>query len=897
MGRIQSSIGLATGIDIQKTVDQLMSVSARPRDQLQTRIKGLQAQQVALNELTALVIGAQLQTDRIGNASNLSATAVSSSRTSVLNATSSGSPTVGNYSVQVLQTAQTASAASSPIASESELLQAGEFVVRTGGFVDASANLDDLRGGAGISRGLVRITDRSGQAKDVDLRFASTLEDVLRSINNSGLRVSARINGDRIVLSDLTGQTTSNLMVEEVFGGRTASDLGLGGINVASNSATGGDVAFLSNASRLSTLRDNRGISFSSGKDMTVSLKDGSSIDLDVNSSREPTTLGQLVANINAISPSKLEAKINSTGDGLELVDKTSGSGTFAATGKLADQLGFTGTAEVSGSIVGTRIQSTLNGPLLSSLRGGNGIGVPSSVSITNRSGVSTSVNLVGATSLRDVIDRINASNAGVTASLNRSRTGLLIQDVTGATTSNLIIADSDANGTATKLGIATNADRSTIDSAALGFQFVSETTSLSRLNQGRGVRLGNFVLTNSQGLKKTIVLNSNTKTVGDVLNSINNNTIGIQARLNEDGDGILITDTTSGTSDFTIVDEQGGNAALDLGIRGTGTQKSNPARREIQGSQTFRLTIAATDSMSDVVKKINDANGPLTASLLTSGPSNVRMLFTSRSSGDYGRFYADGESVGLNINSTGTGRDAIVSVGGSSETAGTLVRSSSNTVQNAIGGVSLTVQSVSTDPVEVVVSSNNSSLEKNLQLFVDQFNKIRDKVTKETAFDASTKTSGLLLGNPEVLRTEQALARLVSQRSFASGQVQSLDRLGISLNDKGRLEFDKEKFTKIMASNPDDVKSFLTKESTGFGARAKVVIDSLVGVNNSALVNRNTTWTRQIDALSDRVNSMTARLDKERERLLLQFFRMEESITRIRNNASGLGEIQYLSR
>ncbi|MBU6175543.1 MAG: flagellar filament capping protein FliD, partial [Planctomycetes bacterium] len=419
----------------------------------------------------------------------------------------------------------------------------------------------------------------------------------------------------------------------------------------------------------------------------------------------------------------------------------------------------------------------------------------------------------------------------------------------------------------------------------------------LSRLNQGRGVRLGNFVITNSQGLKKTIVLNSNTKTVGDVLNSINNNTIGIQARLNEDGDGILITDTTSGTSDFTIVDDQGGNAALDLGIRGTGTQKSGPTRREIQGSQTFRLTIAATDSMSDVVKKINDANGPLTASLLTSGPSNVRMLFTSRSSGDNGRFYADGESVGLNINSTGTGRDAIVSVGGSSETAGTLVRSSSNTVQNAISGVSLTVQSVSTDPVEVVVSSNNSTLEKNLQLFVDQFNKIRDKVTKETAFDASNKTSGLLLGNPEVLRTEQALARLVSQRSFASGQVQSLDRLGISLNDKGRLEFDKEKFSKIMASNPDDVKSFLTKEKTGFGARAKVVIDSLVGVNNSALVNRNNTWTRQIDALNDRVNSMTARLDKERERLLLQFFRMEESITRIRNNASGLGEIQYLSR
>ena len=132
MGRIQSNVGLVTGIDIQKTVDQLIGVSAQPRDRLQNRVKGFQGQQVAVNELTALVIGIQLQTDRIGNASNLSATTATSTKPDVISASSSGTPTPGNYSVQTLQTAQTATASSGSFTSASDTLQSGEFVVRTG---------------------------------------------------------------------------------------------------------------------------------------------------------------------------------------------------------------------------------------------------------------------------------------------------------------------------------------------------------------------------------------------------------------------------------------------------------------------------------------------------------------------------------------------------------------------------------------------------------------------------------------------------------------------------------------------------------------------------------------------------------------------------------------------
>lgn len=895
MGRIQSNVGIVTGIDIQSTIEQLMAVSSRPKTLLENRVAGLKAQQVALTELTALIVGVQLQSDRLGLANSLNTTTATSSRPENATVAVSGSPTPGNYSLRVLQTAQTATASSSPIASSTEALPAGEFSIRTGGFVDSSASLDDLRGGLGISRGRIKITDRSGQSREVDLRFASTMDDVLQAINSSGLRLSARTSGDRIVLNDLSGQSNSNLIVEDIGDGQTAADLGLAGVNVASNTASGEDLAFVTNTTRVSTLRDGRGLSFGASDRLKVELKDGTSIDIGF-ANNKPASVSQLLRIVNEANPSKLEMRIASNGDGFELIDKTTGTAETSASGGLANQLGLTGVDAVNGSIIGGRIQGALQGPLLSSLQGGQGIGTTGIISITNRNQQTTSVDLSGASSLRDVIDRINSSGAGVTASLNRSRTGLVLQDVTGATSGNLVIANADSNNTATKLRIEANTASNTVDSNSLNLQYISESTTLSQLNQGRGVNAGSFTVTNSNGQSVTINVNASaTKTIGDLINSINETSIGVTAKLNNEGDGILITDTTSGGGSFTITDDGTGTSARDLGIRGTGSAIGDSTNRIINGRQTFTWLNTDTESIEDVVKKINDSNGPVVASLLRSTDNSVRMVLTSKASGSAGRIFADGSAMGLNVSSTGIARDAIVSVGGTSETGGILVRSASNSISNAVDGVTITAIQVSSSPFEVNVSTNNSTLERNLQLFVDQYNKVRDKIRKDTAFNADTRSTGILIGSGEVLRAEQALSRLISQRSFSTGRIQSMQQLGVSFDKDGKLEFDKSKLTQAISLDEEGVKNFLTKKKTGFSDRAKVVLDGLVGINGSALVNSTKSIQQKIDLNDRRIASMNVRLAREKERLEKQFFDLENTIAKIRNNSTSLGSITSL--
>ena len=97
MGRIQSSIGIITGVPITDTVDQLIALSARPRDLLNSRTKQLQSEQAGIAELTALTLALQLAGKALGKESVFTAKTASSSNAAALTATVTSNPTAGTY--------------------------------------------------------------------------------------------------------------------------------------------------------------------------------------------------------------------------------------------------------------------------------------------------------------------------------------------------------------------------------------------------------------------------------------------------------------------------------------------------------------------------------------------------------------------------------------------------------------------------------------------------------------------------------------------------------------------------------------------------------------------------------------------------------------------------------
>ncbi|MCI0493283.1 MAG: flagellar filament capping protein FliD, partial [Planctomycetes bacterium] len=814
---------------------------------------------------------------------------------------SDGNPAVGNYLFTPVQTAAAQQFLSQSFTS-GQPVGAGVFTFRTGGFVDQGISLDELNGGAGVSRGKIRVTDRSGASAVIDLSFARTIDDVLRAISeDTTINVTAVAAGDAIKLLDNTGGS-GNLSVQNVSNGLTATNLGLDGINTASATATGADVFTLHAQTRLSLLNDGTGVRLLGGVgDLEIALADGSTVTVDLG---DADTLGDVVQAINAASPTKVSVAIAADGNRLEATDLTSGSGTFAVSsvgsGTAAENLGLVTTAS-GDTISGRRLVGGLRDTLVSSLQGGQGLGTLGEIDITNRNNVSSTVDLSGAETLGQIIDAFNNQAIGVTAQVNSARNGILLTDTTGATASNLILADGDANNSATSLGLAANVAATTVNGGGLDRHTISTATLLSSLKGGAGVAVDDIKITDSAGNFGVVDLdqtNNVATTIGDVIDRINAiTTVGVVAQINDTGDGIVLLDTAGSTGKLTVSEVGNGTAAKDLRLLGTSktVDIGGTPTEVIDGTATVTVTIGEDDTLADLVATINGLGQGVTAGVLNDG-TGQRLSLSVNQSGAENALLVDTSQSTLALQQITRAQDAFLLYGaGTVPGAGVLLSSSTNQFKNVINGVNLTVKDGTLEPVTVSVTASDSAVVDAVKGFVDAFNSIRDSLDEMTVFNEEDLSTGILFGTREALRVESDLTRLLTSRFFGVGTFESLEAVGISLDAKGQMVLDQEKLTTAFADKPEALKQLFADEDLGVSTKFNAIIEQLAGENGSLLATRWETLSQSIDTNYNRLTFMDERLVRERDRLLLEFYQLETLIAEMQRGLSALSSLNII--
>ncbi|MEM1069513.1 MAG: flagellar cap protein FliD N-terminal domain-containing protein, partial [Planctomycetota bacterium] len=431
MGRIQSSIGLITGTDILGTVDQLIAISAQPRDRLLGRTETLQQQQASIAELTASVIGVQLAGKQLATAGTFRARTANSSNPDALSAEAGNKAVPGNYTVRTLATAATHSIGSLQRfdATDQALGYTGTISVNpNGGTIDGSAALSGLNEGRGVEAGIIRITDRAGNFAEIDLTSARSINDIIDAINDAPIGVQATTSGNSLALVDQTGSTVSNLRVEQLGSAETAADLGLWGIDVAADSVVGNTLDLPAGVSALrgvalSDLNGGAGIGTLGSLDITLS--DGSSASVDLSGA---TTTSEVVDAI-AASGLSLIVKLNDARNGFQIRDVSGGTGSFSVSSAdaTASSLGLEATT-TSDFIVGSNLglQTVATETLLADLNQGQGIN-GGSFTLTDSNGNVGAVNLTveNITTVGELIDAVNNLGIDVTASLNDAGDGI----------------------------------------------------------------------------------------------------------------------------------------------------------------------------------------------------------------------------------------------------------------------------------------------------------------------------------------------------------------------------------------------------------------------------------------------------------------------------------------
>jgi len=947
MGGISSSTGLFSGIDTASLIEQLLAIDARPKQLAQQRITQLQTQQTAFLDINSRLLGLKSAAAAFNSTKVFSATRASSSNPDAITATASDNATLGTFNFNVERLVSTHQLISRRFADDNTSGQgATEFTFEVGnGGLSTDTNLADLNGGEGIKRGKIRVTDSSGASTTIDLSKAVTVNDVLDAFNeNSEISVSASTDGQGIRFTD-NGGGAGNFTIAEVANGTTAGSLGIKQTVAAAGTIATGDVLYLSENTSLSVLNDGAGVSFGPGgaaatADFVLQLgvtnydinlgEIGETVDGEYEVTGTPVvTIEDLRERIEEQTEGNVTVSITPDGTGLS-IDAVDGISTVeidpgSAGRTTLEQLGFTNNQNGIGSITSTRLLAGVNSVLASNLNGGAGVG-DGTIQFTTQDATIFAVNVNATDSVAEIIDRINADSGGaITARVNDSGNGVTITDNTTGGGS-LIIADT-AGTAAASLGIDVVADDDGIvDSGNLQFRYVSRGTLLSSLNNGAGIGTGSFRITDAEGIGAEVKIDDELRTINDLITRINSRPTKITARVNDNGDGIILEDTSASASPQALkVEEISGGVAKKLNLLKTADFESGDpvADNVIDGSFERSVTFEATDTLTDISNKINAAGVGVDATIINDGvgASPFRLILTSETSGVVGRLLIDTKGFNLGVSTLSEGEDALVFFGADDPANAVLITSSSNTLDSVVNGLTLDLNNTTDEPVEVSVSRNVTSIEESLTGFVDAVNSVFDRLDFHERFDVDTGERGALLGDSTVSNIRRSILRTIQSEPLGTqGQFSFMFEIGIQVGSGGQIDFDKDRFREAYEEDPAAVEELVaafelgprdpvevgetgvfidaTEDSflqQGIAELVEKLMDDLTNSVDGTLKRKGDTFQTQIDLQNDRITQFDRILDNKRIKLQRQFLAMEQALAGLNGQQQALSGLQNI--
>ena len=238
----------------------------------------------------------------------------------------------------------------------------------------------------------------------------------------------------------------------------------------------------------------------------------------------------------------------------------------------------------------------------------------------------------------------------------------------------------------------------------------------------------------------------------------------------------------------------------------GTTTAGSPPtfSPSATQGAQTLTID-SAHNSLAGISAAINSANVGVTASVANDG-SGYRLVLTSNNSGaanslkvsttgSLSALSYDPTAGSNSMTQTVAGKDAAFTLDGMAMT------SASNTVTNAIQGVSLTLTQPTTTPLTLTVAANTALIQSAVQSFVTDYNAAQASIKSLTAYNATTKTAAILTGDSTVMSVQTQLrAILNTPLSTAGGGLNNLADVGITFNKDGTLALNTATLGSVLA-------------------------------------------------------------------------------------------------
>ena len=302
----------------------------------------------------------------------------------------------------------------------------------------------------------------------------------------------------------------------------------------------------------------------------------------------------------------------------------------------------------------------------------------------------------------------------------------------------------------------------------------------------------------------------------------------------------------------------------------------------------------SSNNSVTGLVSAINDADAGVTASILNDGSgSPIRIVIQGNETGS-------ANTLTLFENLSG-GTDPVFTTTQAADDATIVldpdganpitIDSASNTFENLLTGVSLTVSELSpTNTSErITIAPDIDAIVEAIGEIVSAFNDVTSVIQGQFDVDPATNRGGPLIGDSTLSSLKNRLTSVIASQFGTSGII-SAGQIGISLGDGAVLTLDEDELRAQLESDFDGVRD-LFAGSDGLADRLRSVADAFVDTVDGALVSRINGTSRSIQDLDEQIANAETRLDLVEENLVKQFAALERIVSEIQIQGNFLAQ------
>jgi len=301
-------------------------------------------------------------------------------------------------------------------------------------------------------------------------------------------------------------------------------------------------------------------------------------------------------------------------------------------------------------------------------------------------------------------------------------------------------------------------------------------------------------------------------------------------------------------------------------------------------GTDSFSVVVGGQtlDAIRDAINSASDNVG-VTASILSETSGKARLILTANDTGTanamtlgYSGPNAAAVQTDLGLSTINAAEDASVLVDG----LYTITRSS-NDINDAIQGVTLTLKSESASTVNLKIERDVDAVKESVQAFVDAYNSLRSTIDNLRA--------GELAGDSTLRNVENQIRNVFNTPPTGlTTSLQYLSEVGVSITDTGTLSLDSTDLESILTTDFEGFANLFANDDQGYLFRLDSLIDDLLA-EDGLIDAREEGLDSRIDLTQTRIDNAEYRLSLTEQRLRSQFSALDAMLGQMQATSSFL--------